>query len=352
MIFYILLIFGLILFPSDFFLRKKTNSEWLCRNETNAVKGIFMLLILASHFSFYVPSYKAPVDVAYSKIRFYLLQLVVACFFFYSGYGIMEQMKKRGKEYVRAFPGSRILKVWTVWLFSELIFWIADVVLLKEKYSLKDILLSCLAWESLGNDNWYIFVILVLYLLSYIVFLLREDGAFSTILITALSFAFILVLKLCNRPEYWYDVIICYPMGMWVSEYRQKIEKYVLNFQTGYLLLVVAVLCFSVLHRYWEQTIILYELTGAVFIIIVLLLTTKIKLNNRFLIYCGEHLSSIFLTHRLPLALLQNTCLSRNRYVFFVSFLVSAFVVAFLFERAYKYLKYWIRLSLKKGIRA
>ena len=88
---------------------KKNNKKYIDKDNTSAIKGAFILLIIYSHSLSYV-QYNDSLSSISNKLIFTLGQLVVAMFLFYSGYGVFEQYKKRGKKYINNFPQRRILK--------------------------------------------------------------------------------------------------------------------------------------------------------------------------------------------------------------------------------------------------
>ena len=58
------------------------------------------------------------------------------------------------------------------------LFLICDIILGKH-YDLKTVLLAFTGWTSIGNSNWYIFAVIILYfivLLSFTVFKKKQDG--------------------------------------------------------------------------------------------------------------------------------------------------------------------------------
>ena len=82
------------------------NDDYLDKESTNNIKGIFAIMILLSHFRGYVN-----IDPTSLYDRFISLigQLMVAMFLFYSGYGIMESIKNK-KDYMKSFLKNRFLK--------------------------------------------------------------------------------------------------------------------------------------------------------------------------------------------------------------------------------------------------
>lgn len=134
-------------------------------------------------------SYTEPLDTLYWRVRVFLGQGVVTCFLFYSGYGIATAIKKRGDDYVRAMPRRRILPTLFVYDCSQIIFLMVQLSLGKS-YSAKDYVLSFLSIKSFGNDNWYIFVILGLYLITWLVLRGRELNKVTAARVSVCALAF------------------------------------------------------------------------------------------------------------------------------------------------------------------
>ena len=87
--------------------------DYLSKEKTNAIKGVFLLLIVISHSFPYLINGGYEIislsDKATRRIIFGMNQLVVVMFLFYSGYGIGESFKKKGELYVNRMPTHRIL---------------------------------------------------------------------------------------------------------------------------------------------------------------------------------------------------------------------------------------------------
>ena len=74
---------------------------------TSAIKGIFAVLILYSHIESYLSISENWYDVAFTKVKNYHGQLIVAMFFFYSGYGVMFSIMRK-QNYAKSFFKNRI----------------------------------------------------------------------------------------------------------------------------------------------------------------------------------------------------------------------------------------------------
>ena len=75
----------------------------LNKEQTTCINGIFVLFVFLSHFGQYE-------TMPWNNLLLAIGQLMVAPFLFYSGYGIMEQIKRRGMVYIDDLPRKRILK--------------------------------------------------------------------------------------------------------------------------------------------------------------------------------------------------------------------------------------------------
>lgn len=308
----------------------------LSRESIQPIKGIFILLIFASHFSQYV-EFASPLSAPYVTFKKILGQMVVAPFLFYSGYGVAESVEKKGNDYVRSMPVKRILKVLFQFDVAILLFGAAQLAL-GNRLMLKRVLLSLIGWSALGNSNWYIFAILSLYLLSYLVcFAFRnKEGPYAhklkALLVTALTLLFVLILR-PYRPSYCYNTVLAFAAGWWVSVYKEKLISFCFcSDNVFYFLFTVLVLVFYALRRNWKS-LAAYELSAVVFSLLMVFLTAKLELRSRFLNYCGEHLFSLFILQRLPMLVLSRTPVKEHVALYFVLSLVITFLIAWLYDR-------------------
>ena len=81
-------------------------------------------------------------------------QLIVVMFLFYSGYGIYEQVKAKGKSYVRSFLPHRFLPTYASFAICVFFYFVLSLVL-RADYPVRQVLLSFIGWESIGNSIQY-----------------------------------------------------------------------------------------------------------------------------------------------------------------------------------------------------
>ncbi len=85
---------------STFFYKTKKvfpdfNQAFLDKELTTCINGFFILLVFMRHFNQYV-RFTGTMDLWYAKMIANVGQLLVTTFLLYSGYGIMESIKKQG----------------------------------------------------------------------------------------------------------------------------------------------------------------------------------------------------------------------------------------------------------------
>lgn len=157
-------ILGLLALPGLRFT--SFNKDYISIESTNAVKGLFAIIILFSHMNGYIVLQDNIYDNAFVSILRHLGQLMVAPYLFFSGYGILESAKKKEK-YFDSFPRKRILKTLIHFDIAVFLYLLVNIFT-GTNYPLSSYLTCWIGWESIGNSNWFIFVILSLYVATMI----------------------------------------------------------------------------------------------------------------------------------------------------------------------------------------
>lgn len=339
MLIFYLLLFALTLWGVRWAGKGFLPEECLSRSVTDSVKGVFIILVFLSHFAGYV-TYVAPIDKAGKSISAWLGQLIVTCFLFYSGYGVCEAIQKRGAAYVFPFPKNRIGKTLLHFDVAVLLFLVVRLCLGKT-FSLKNILLSLVAWESLGNSNWYIFAVLMLYLITWLAFLLvQKHHKYAAVLVTVLTVGYIVVLRAVRpRDTWWFDTVLCYPLGMWVSLLRRDLLRWLTKSNAVYGVSVLGLLAaFLATHHLrsaigGEAWLPLQIANGMLFCLLLTAVFLKVKVGNRLLEWCGQYTFELFILQRIPMLIFKAMGIAEwNIYIFFVLSLGATVGLAFGFR--------------------
>ena len=151
LILYLLFVFVLLLWGIKF----HREDDYLSKEQCNSIKGFFILMICLTHSMQYIreSGYSfSGLDVFTTTVTNYIGQLVVVMFLFYSGYGVAVSIGSKGDAYIKQMPKRRILK--TLLNFDIAVcFFILLALILSQPLSIQQVILSFLAWDSVGNST-------------------------------------------------------------------------------------------------------------------------------------------------------------------------------------------------------
>ena len=232
---------------------------------------------------------------------------MVTMFLFYSGYGVLES-HRTNSDYVNTFFRKRFLKVLLHFDLAVGLFAVLNLIL-GISYPLKEYFLCWTAWGSIGNSNWFIFDTLVFYLLTlFCMQFCRKVKAGEKVLctmVTVLCLIFWYVLKSIRGTEsWWYDTVFCYPVGMWYSTMKHRIDSIARKTSSWVIGLLLLLGSFVFLYLRWD--VVSYSICAGVFCVLVVWITMKVKLDNSVLHWLGVHSFSIYILQRLPMIVLTH----------------------------------------------
>ncbi len=340
MIIAFVLLFLLIIFdcrPKVFL--KDFNDDYISNTNTLPIKGIFVILVFFNHFKAYV-ALTSKLDSPFVTILDILGQLIVTLFLFYSGFGIMQSIKKK-PNYMKKFMMHRFLPVYVSFAICLLFFLIGNAIIGKH-YDLSITLLSFTGWTSIGNSNWFMFVTFVIYILVYISFRFlhnQKNTLYGLLLFTILSIGFVVALALIkdSSESFWYNTILCFTFGMWYGYFLDsKVEKLIKKNNISYLItLFSAIALIIIIHFIIPINEIEFIIRSIIFSFIVILITMKVSFEkSKVLSFFGKHVFSIYILQRLVFRIITNLNLIDNQYLFFI----ISFGITIGFATLYDYL--------------
>lgn len=333
MIVLLVLFFILILLSSK--MTKDNCALALSKDQTQTIKGMFVVTIFFSHFCSYVILDKW-FDVPTREYCRWLGQLMVVPFLFYSGYGIFESVKKKGESYIKSFPQKRILKTLIHFDLAVLLFIIYDFFFVPENLAVLKVLTSFVAWNSVGNSNWFIFAILCAYVFSFIAFVLSKGHLIrSLIIITVFCFMYIVVVSRF-KEGYWFDTILAFPLGGFFSTHK---EKFMILGRRWILWEALCIICLMVLlvakNGYIPSSFINAQFAMVGFMLLIVFLSMKMKFKGKILSWLGEQVFGVYMLQRLPMNFGQYMHWNeKNIYLYFIFCFVVTLVLATLFHKA------------------
>lgn len=293
------------------------HDDYCGREQSAAIKGILAVIILFSHMRGYLTLTSA-VDVAFDRVLAMIGQLMVTMFFFYSGFGIAEAW--RGKpNYSKGFFKKRILRILIHFNLAVLLFAVLNLVL-GISYTAKEYLLCWTGWTSIGNSNWYVFDTLAMYLIALVAMRLCEKAKLGVVTLSVITsilcVALWWVLYRVRGAEqsWWYDTILCFPAGLCYAAVKQYVDPLARKPILWWLGLIGLGAVFAFL--YTRNMLAAYSVCTAVFCVLVVWITMKVKVCNRLLAWLGANAFAIYILQRIPMILLAYFGLNQNPYLF------------------------------------
>ena len=239
----------------------------------------------------------------YVKPIWYIAFPIVGFFFFMSGYGLTCGLLQK-KNYLQGFLSKRLLNIIAPYVIVAIV-WIGLEIIgggggqtptraIAEAFTIRYI-----------QPLWFIWVIIAVYIVFYAVFNHTEInvGAYWFAVITI---AYILISAFVNPRDEMYASIIGMPLGILWAMYERKIDSY---FEIGFLRKeIVAIVAFAILfigrltlsvvgfdNQLFQS--VLRNIITIAFIVPLIELLKKVKIQKRFLIWLGTISYEIYIIH-------------------------------------------------------
>ncbi len=271
-------------------------------DDTRALKGVFTVAVILHHLC---PSLQGTLSslTVFENVGF----LAVGGFFFISGYGLMYGAKHK-KGYLKGFLFKRLSVVLIPHYLVIPFYILASYV---SGSLVRDYIILCLS----GVVIWYAAAITVMYLCFFVSVKLfgLKWGKLSLAVLTALyALAMILLYEngLIYFGSWWYNSIICFPLGVLYCDLKGPIDSFVKRFYYPLVAVTAAVwvLSFFLSSKCADASHVLTpaaeSLCAAAFCAVTVLLSMKLRVGNRLLWLFGELSFEMYLTHALWMELL------------------------------------------------
>lgn len=346
----------LILFNIKFAKPKEFFEDVTSHKRTNAINGIFVVIIFLSHFGKCFTDFNV-YDTAFYSLPIMFTQLIVVSFLFFSGFGLMESVKKKGQSYVKSIATKRFPKLLLEYASCVLLY-VAVQACMGNYYSFGHILLSLIGWVGVGNAYWFIFATFVFYIFMFVSFSIfkdRKNYLFSVLGTTILTIVYIIAMKYILPQDPWnYNTLLCLPAGQFLSLYKDKIINWLKMKKGGVLLATIVVLLaiFIPLYIYcWNNVYDVYtfNILSVIFAFLFVTIGMKVCVYNKILDFLGKHTFWIFILQNLFFNIFSYVGLvGVSTYLYFFVCLASTILCAVLFRIAFSKLENLIWRPKKK----
>ena len=338
---FIYLFFLILFLLRTKFLKKNFNIDYLSKRTTTIINGIFVITIFFSHFKTYLMNTNV-YDECLIEFLNIIGQLMVTSFLFYSGYGIYESIKNK-KNYMQSFFQKRFLPTFVNFVLAVLIFLVIDLII-GNTYSIDKVLLSLIGYESIGNSNWYMLAIFILYFLTIFCFnrYFNIKNIYRIILLFFLTCIYIYLITRF-KDAYYADTIICYPVGMLYSYYKKRIENFIEKKYYLHLILMIFIFggCFYLNKKI--PNIYISNVYAASFIILITIISMKFEFNSKIIYFFGLHTFWIYILQRIPMIIFKNKF---NNYFYLILCFIITIVISYIMKKLTDNL--WKKLLMSK----
>ena len=282
----------------------------MTRDTTCCINGLFILIVFFSHLRNYIPAdVYGPGDRILLWAMTNLGQLMVATFLFFSGYGILESIRRKGDDYVYGLPARRIMPyLLDVWI--ALIPYVCIRIAKHIPLPMEDVLSAMVGWKGIGNSNWYIFAILCLYIATYFCFRMargRLSLGIAGVTVACALYSKLIIVQ--GMGTWYYNTIFCYPAGMLFSvvyAYVRNKKLKAAQIEVGaWAVLALAIALFVPLHHLRTTRSIVFNACAIVFVVLVVFALRKMPTNSRPFCWLGERLFFVYIYQRIPMILLS-----------------------------------------------
>lgn len=321
--------------------------------KTGSIKGIFVFIVVLSHARQYIT-----VDNGILLNKPYLIamdllgQLMVVMFLFYSGYGVALAIKKKD-GYAKSIPVKRAFKVWYHFAVAVCIFFGVGLAI-GRKYTFIRLLQSFIGYKDVGNSAWFIIDIIILYLITHACFMVatKKHLIAGISAVTVCSVVLVAVMRIAGKDNWWYDTVMCYPLGMWFSLFKNKLDSKVLPSLSKWLvctILTAGVFAGTFAAFRITSSRSLFIISSLFFAFTIVFISMRVSIDNAVLRWFGKRVFGIYILQRIPMILLRNFSMNSSPVLFTAASFAVTLVIAELFERLMQKSDILLRLANTKA---
>lgn len=279
------------------------NENALSPSGTDALRGILALGILFVHIAQYCPG--GPVFALVEKLGY----LVVAPFFFLTGYSLLKQHMTR-PHYARGFLRKRLLAVALPYLVVTALYW-SYYHLLGRSYSLWDVLTLFAEGTPIVSFSWFIPAVLSFYLAFWALMKLCKNSYGTLVLGGAVWFAlYTLICVLLKFGQWWYISAFPTVVGMlWAHREKAIFSALKKRYWPALILAAGCLAGFLILESIADGqalSSLLKACSATAFTLSVVLLLYRLRLGNPLLRLMGQLSMEIYLMQGLAIMVLRS----------------------------------------------
>jgi peptidoglycan/LPS O-acetylase OafA/YrhL len=143
------------------------------------------------------------------------------------------------------------------------------------------------------------------------------------------------------KPAHWYNTMLVFPAGVTYALYADKLERLI---QKKYGLVVLTLIAvFFLIHLFMGMHPLhglTFNVKSIVFALLIVVLTMKFRIGNRWLYWCGASLFPLFIYQRVPMlsmrAIAGNEWICEHPNVFIIVCFVITVGITLLYNKYFR----------------
>lgn len=299
----------------------------VCFKNTPSLRGIMALFIIFHHLSQNIA------EDSLLKLFANAGYLVVAVFFFLSGYGLMSKVLQMGKEYLKGFWTKRIVKILIPCFTLSIIYFIYNIVCMGLGEAFRLIKINVLVGGLIAN-GWYVTAILYFYILFYFSFRFVKKDTYGLVI---LFFGSILYIKGClilELGEWWYNSCLAFAVG---AIYKKN-ELYLKNVSGRAAKWFIMVLFFlfifakrmTMLLETGDLSFLFTILSSTVFAVFSICIIEKKEIDNVFFDFLGKISFEFYMTQGVFIGLYRSDIIYiEDNFIYFLVAILSTLLMSY-----------------------
>ena len=297
------------------------NLDYISLSNTMCIKGVLSICILMHHIARTLSSCRL-----LSPFQ-HIGGLVVAVFFFYSGYGLMIQCINT-PDYEKHFYRRIFALLIPYTLVTPFYMWIHDM-------NFKEMIHDLCIGFPVVNNSWFIIHLFLFYLVFWVLMIIFKKEPFALLCGSTVAIALWVKFTIAhNIPSFWYNCSHLLIVGMaWAIYGEQMISIIRRHYMESFILLIIT---FAFIYLYSRNTIgwTLYALRNimyVLFVVLFLIVLQKVSFNNVLFASVGRISFSIYLIHGFVIECIKRFNLSN--FAFVISVLSVTIFLSVIFNK-------------------
>lgn len=323
------------------FRKQAANEDYLSIEKCNCLRGMLAVFIVLHHMS-----EKISGGYLFPQLQ-HLGYLIVAVFFFLSGYGLMVSYQKKGEAYFKGYWKNRIGYLLVVYLIVSVIYLIYFNIV-GQSIGLIQFAKSFISGYPTATFSWYIIVQLLFYVIFLFVFSIckRFNNGLKILTLMALTLAMMIGFYYAGYDSFWYLSDIAFVIGVIYAKYRDKIDSVLSKNIIMYL--VALVFCFggfavfsivpSIAARLGFEADLIYwisrNISSSFFALIIVVTFYKLNLKSKIWAFLGGISLEIYLFHGMMINIFKS--IISNEILWIITVILTSVAVAFIASLANK----------------